>query len=956
MKKLTFCLFAALLCGMSLTVSSCKDDDNDNTSEQRNEDADPLDTPEAQAAWRWLCALTDAESLDKNWASQTYTPVIGQESTQNGNTRVVVVADIDEAKMKFSSFADVDPNELTKETTVSESGVGTLTWTPSAEGAENLAEVTVKTKLIPSLQKIVYCTQEQAGKNFGGFNDVCYYRFGDVVRDSEGYYWICVRPSHAPNKNDSHWINIFNYNSNQPIPDKNLYTKYDKVDRYNKKTIVLPTGLKGSREHVYNLSNLLWAMKNPSDYLSKGADGQGKGLGGFNFNLNGENFITAVADYWDEPVYGDNDNQSLYEVLFGCTRAEFEGLKTLNFFYKGYSWWRGNEPTLWCYTSKEYKGLQDYAGNESNDEKKFSITEGFDIKIAAGKASDAKNSVMPKQFTDDKQAFFLVRYKTGEQLMARGKYSRYVQLNLGEGGYDVYRFNEKTGATAQDDLITDLNLPNKMQLVQPKVGCLIGQDGNFYATVKACKNFNTTPVAMVVYYGDKKVEKNRLYNGLAMALEDIKNNNEEGFEWQSDQTNPIFCSDIHTTDTTMVKRILDGLDRTHYQRVCKEGHYHQPAILADDYRSTAESAIESTKYAYSTFFLPSLGQWVLARDGIGDSWTFDLGNATNGNFYRLFINNGLLDAGYKLPEGVYATTTESDWKHNWTVKFEGYGSGRFMSTESKFHKQKVRPFIAFRTNKNGTIAPEELPEYHGEQPPVLGMVLTRSGKCYATLADAQADGGTAVGMVISDDFKADDSYNYTGFAIGLYNYEAAWCSAECMKDAQEEKEELKLSTRQSDKTKLISMLDGDKATKMMEQWTKDHEFDAVFYTNKPEFAAVNGKKYYETNYKLDFTGSGWFMPSIGQWIMAYQKAGVNIKDGNYKQMESAITKLNDLFQKAGLEAYKLKTTEDYLTTTMCENTTVWTIGQKSQVTANKLYEDNVKPYTRFFVVFKIEKE
>ena len=33
-------LMAALVCGLSLSVTSCKDDD-DNTSEQRNEDADP---------------------------------------------------------------------------------------------------------------------------------------------------------------------------------------------------------------------------------------------------------------------------------------------------------------------------------------------------------------------------------------------------------------------------------------------------------------------------------------------------------------------------------------------------------------------------------------------------------------------------------------------------------------------------------------------------------------------------------------------------------------------------------------------------------------------------------------------------------------------------------------------------------------------------------------------------
>ena len=61
---------AALLCGLSLGFASCKDDDDDNnnTSGQRNEDAAPMDTEEAETAWRWLCALTDATELESNWA------------------------------------------------------------------------------------------------------------------------------------------------------------------------------------------------------------------------------------------------------------------------------------------------------------------------------------------------------------------------------------------------------------------------------------------------------------------------------------------------------------------------------------------------------------------------------------------------------------------------------------------------------------------------------------------------------------------------------------------------------------------------------------------------------------------------------------------------------------------------------------------------------------------------
>lgn len=39
-------LLACIVCGFSLSVTSCKDDDDDK-SEQRSADADPLDTDEA---------------------------------------------------------------------------------------------------------------------------------------------------------------------------------------------------------------------------------------------------------------------------------------------------------------------------------------------------------------------------------------------------------------------------------------------------------------------------------------------------------------------------------------------------------------------------------------------------------------------------------------------------------------------------------------------------------------------------------------------------------------------------------------------------------------------------------------------------------------------------------------------------------------------------------------------
>ena len=64
-------LMVVLACGLTLSVASCKDDDNSNDSNGHS-DIDPAETDEAVAALRWLVALTDTRELTDNWASKTY--------------------------------------------------------------------------------------------------------------------------------------------------------------------------------------------------------------------------------------------------------------------------------------------------------------------------------------------------------------------------------------------------------------------------------------------------------------------------------------------------------------------------------------------------------------------------------------------------------------------------------------------------------------------------------------------------------------------------------------------------------------------------------------------------------------------------------------------------------------------------------------------------------------------
>ena len=957
MKKImNLCLMAALVCGLAQSVSSCKDDDDNNTSEQRNDDADALDTQEAMVAWRWLNALTDAETLDEGWASKTYEPVVGVASTQNELTRIIVVENIDEARLNFGSLADLTPSELTAERTVSAEGVGSMTWTPAAAGADNLAEVTVNSRLIPRLQKIIYCTQDQVGKNgsiFGtSFDDTAYYRFGDVVKDQQGYYWVCVRPSHAPNKGESHWMNIFNYRSGQPIPDANIYSKYNKKTKYNEVTILLPTGLKATREHVYNLSNLMWAMKAPGAYKTAAAENGGKGLGGFDYTYDGEKFITAVANYWEQTKVGD---KTLFEVVFGCQRSAFERLTKLNIFYKGYSWVFGTTPTLWRFQSEAFQPLSQYSGKESLDEQKYSITDGFDITMAAGNPQAVASPALPRQFTNDYQGNFLVRYKTGDQLMVRGSYSRYEQLN---GCEDIYTFNQRTGTQAHDPIIDEDHVEGGVALAAPELGCLIGKDSRFYKTLDACTKNGTEPVAMVVYMGSLAVEKGRNYNGLAMALKDANNilNSSQEMPWQRSDERRDYCTTA-TNKTAQVAYLRDGLAMTErlHQGECGENHYHEAASRAHNYN--ALDGYHLDEKVFSDFFLPSIGQWQLANTCLGGNWNFD-GYELNSLRTR-YLDAGLDELnGYGMPMGRYATCSEYDWTSIYVVRFENAQGSAMFTTAGKYDDCKVRPFVAFRYGTDAVSPIEDLPEQHLEQPAKAGYVMTANGKFYANAADARANNQSPVALVVSANIAGagvDDSYKQKGLAIGLYDVTAPWGSEVCLTDVDRNKS-LVYTDVVSDPTKLSATLNGVSMTKKLEEVIKDVKYDMPVYGGKPVFAALTAKKYYDEHYPLSFTNSGWFMPSIGQWIRAFSDNDIQFSSsGKFVDQELAVRSINAMFINAGLQEFTLITDDNYLSTTQQDKLSVWTFGEKFNTMPMDMYKQGVSQSTRLFVAFEVKK-
>jgi len=340
-KYFRFALMAAMVCGLSLAVTSCKDDDkSDNGNGSGEEQAAELE--DAEMFWSVAANLVSPFDVTADYENKTFEPTIGDPMDGQQTVRVVTVPDAEAAAASFSAIVDADVKEGTSSYTYQNDAVGTLNYTKSTDG-KSLATVDVSIKQIPHLQRIVYRTGEQQGTNAA--TGVAYYTPGDVIsrRRDDGVleYWVCIQAPFLPQGNEECiWATL------SQLPQKNIFT----YQGSNGKTYKLPTGIGNNKEYMKNLSELVFAVSHPKQWYDNLNDGTA--TKGFNY-LKREN-----AKYFNEYFWTlMNQGWAKYEVgnkLFGkeigsvatyITDADY-GLRLV---YNGYSWHTSlsNSPTLW---------------------------------------------------------------------------------------------------------------------------------------------------------------------------------------------------------------------------------------------------------------------------------------------------------------------------------------------------------------------------------------------------------------------------------------------------------------------------------------------------------------------------------------------------------------------------------------------------------------------------------
>ena len=478
-KHFYFLLMVALACGLSLSVTSCKDDDKDNGQSEEQRDQQTLEEQDKDnARFSVLDHLADVDEASdsvQSYMSQTFEPSIGMESDDEPNTRIVNTNTMEMAAERFANIVGASIDEDTESYTWSDEKMGTLTYTKNTDG-KAWATVEVNIKQVPKLQKIIYRAPEMGDEN-KSFKGRAYYRFGDVVQrhnyvdlsSHEHEYWVCVRPAFGPEgKEDSHWACF------ERLTTNNYFIHRDKDDKW-----WIPKGLGENLEHMQNLAEMLYAILNPEEWeanvLNNIKNKKMKMFGDFhkdNEYYHNKYFWQNVCKGWDQKAYIDwntaanPDNNwerekfDIWKILFNTTKEEMRRQINdpnigLNLLYKGHSWVskKNLEIHLWQANYKNGTGINSNMHTVTKTEPKAKLKGiTFDCRMMGGNLDEYIGF-----FKNDGKMRWCVRFTTGKELLDKGvKYSVKSDLfknkTLDNASSTIYRYYKDVDPQGGKDL------------------------------------------------------------------------------------------------------------------------------------------------------------------------------------------------------------------------------------------------------------------------------------------------------------------------------------------------------------------------------------------------------------------------------------------------------------------------------------------------------------------------
>ena len=888
---------AAVVVVIGLGMGSCVDKaDNSTAPSGKEQQAEDAKQEKAQKYWAVVSHLVDVDDYTVDYADKTFEPTYGVSQGDDG-TRYVFTNTAAAAAARFADLVERDDiDENTQTYTYNDPDVGKLVYTKGT--GRILATVDVSIKQIPTLKKIVYVPGAYAN---GSFRGRAYYRFGDVVKrqvqDYDGNdvdeYWICVRPSFGPeSKGDSHWVCL------NVLPKKNVNLYHSKT---NGNDYYMPQGLGTDKENMQNLAEMLYAIYFSEQWQTNVRDNANTDLEMFSdfdrtkYTLHNQNFWQSVRNAWKH--FGILENALDYplgEEAF-TDMLQKDGL---NILYDGYSWptWRSWYCTLYeaCYKN----------GNDNKEKNMHKAsytkveTDMKDVTLDC-RQMGLKNIPKYNTFFGDNLPRWAVRHATGKELATDRRYNAKTAIT---GVVEVYRYYRDVFNT--DQLMEDPEETGEVKVFgdgpiapeEVKVGNVIGKSGQFYKTAEDAHIADDDAVAMVVYLGGNKcVEKDKDWNGLAIALEDAKKNDEARFEYRiGGQEDKSCCTAIAARDHLVYR--LDGWAMTKQmkEKACGNDHSHPAAETV-----WTKTQIEGC----SEWFIPATGQWDLAMQGMRyGKYSYSDGYwGYHEEGHWLWEETGAVDA--ELRENGYMTVTASN-DNNSTGYYTFRYTSLFNHLEYRIERMNtmayVRPFLAFKVGNGGSVNPEE-PWKPLEQPKVRSWIGTDS-KFYNKRIDAQTNTGkepVAYVVYLGGDKRVEKDKDWNGLAIALKDLEDRNGNKQ-FKYCGEGQDLVVCTNNASIEAHLAGRCDGWAMTQRL----KNHACNAEH--SHPGAEAVGAMAKMEGF-------SEWFIPSTGQWDLAMDGMGY----GKYTETDVIIGGSNIwVYEKKGnADDIALNDNEYYMSST-----------------------------------------
>lgn len=418
-KTFKWLLMTAFVAGVSMTVVSCSDDDDKIKPEEQEETQDPFDKKSESgiACYNLLCQLSAiGDSLPDNWKTKTYEPLDGVVlDASQPFVRSVVVDDMDAALEYYNGLTDKDLVTARFDTWTM-ANVGSLTFTPVNQ-SDCMATIDVSVKQLPKLTQIRLVPANAVPDN-AGFDGDPWYRLGDVIRDSEGSYWICVRPCFM-NVIQSYWVS-FNLTST-------CISDYSKAGLLKQR---IPYNLGNKKPANAFVVQLLSILSRYSEFQSKIGSSLFGGSKGFS-ELPGEampnSYIAKIVDNWDKKDIWNKIKPS------GMSAAEFKSYFNQNLTLI-FNTAHIQSANLNVDISQFSDASNFYRSSQRNTSAAFDMrSQAFDITSYATNGTGAASTIGSKAL--------VVRYKDAKSLSnTRNNMEGVSPLDPIEGTTDVYRF------------------------------------------------------------------------------------------------------------------------------------------------------------------------------------------------------------------------------------------------------------------------------------------------------------------------------------------------------------------------------------------------------------------------------------------------------------------------------------------------------------------------------------